>query len=148
MPVTIAPAVHENVICFNAKGQSPFYHTLKMLGGLGYCLQTSFIATGSFIQSLFDTLYPLFCFYRRTENEIQGQKTCPIRPSKCQQLEAPQACSTVMVKNPGKKFNDLVRLFCVQPMAGVVHADDMGIGEVPGDLRFILGVDIVRKVTF
>jgi|GEM_PF-6943749 len=51
--------VHKNGLGFNAKSQSSFYHSLKMLGGLGYCLQSSFISADPLGQSLFDTLSPL-----------------------------------------------------------------------------------------
>jgi hypothetical protein len=101
------PTIHENVVCLDTKGQNPLYHILKVFGGLGRCLQTPSIAAGPFIQRLLDVLYSLFCLSRRAKNKIQGQEAEAIGPSQCQQLETFQACSTIMIKNPGQKFNNL-----------------------------------------
>ena len=106
-----------------------------MFGRFGYCLQTPFIATRSFVQFLFDILYPFFCFCRRTENKIQGQKTCSIRPSQCQQLKALQACSAVMVKNPGKKFHHLGS----RPIIGTIVKNQNFFPLLAGKQREVVG---------
>ncbi len=96
----------KDVVCFNAKVQNTLNHDFKVFCRFSHCLQSVFISTCSFIQLSFDPLNPVAGFDRRTENKIQGQKTCAIRPSGSQQLKTFDTFPAVMIKNPGQQFDD------------------------------------------
>ena len=103
------PTVHEDVVCLNAQRQNPFYHTLKMFRGLGGSLQSPPVATGPFIQDLRDILRSLLRLCRRTQDEIQRQKTESVGPAQGEQLEPLQCGATGVVKIQARSSTTLER---------------------------------------